>query len=98
MAQDSLQENNRIGRRQRVLKQGKILLLKSLSVVDCAVRDLSDTGARLQCGDQSAIPHEFHLVTPADGKMRDARVIWRRGGELGVAFSGAVRKAPPLKW
>ena len=98
MAQDSLTAEHRITRRHRVLKQGKILLPRSLSVVDCGVRDLSDTGARLVCGDQSSVPQQFHLVTPTDGMMRDASVIWRRGVEIGVAFSGKVRKAPQRKW
>ena len=98
MARDDLNNEQRIARRQRVLKEGKILLAKSLSIIDCTIRDLSETGARPICGDQAAIPSEFRLVTKADNLMRDAKVQWRRGGELGVLFTSEPRKAPLRKW
>jgi hypothetical protein len=98
MPQDIRNDNHRLARRQRVLKQGKILLANNLSVVDCVVRDMSETGARLLCGDQAAVPGEFRLVTPSDSLMREAKVIWRRDGQLGVRFAGPARPAPPLGW
>ena len=54
--------NNRETQRQRVLKQGKMLLPNNMSMIDCTVRDLSDTGAKLLCSDPGAIPNEFRLV------------------------------------
>ncbi|MBM3520463.1 MAG: PilZ domain-containing protein [Alphaproteobacteria bacterium] len=85
-------------RRQRVLKGAKIVFNHSSSVIDCAVRDLSATGAKLVCSDQMAVPAEFSLVTPMDNEMRKARVIWRRDGLIGVEFVGEPRRAPPRKW
>ena len=69
-----------------------------IKVVDCTIRDISDTGARLICGDQTAVPSQFQLITKADNLMRDVRVQWRRGGELGVLFTSEPRKAPLRKW
>lgn len=88
----------RINRRQRVLKQGKILLSNDMTVIDCQVRDLSETGAKLICADQGAIPRVFRLVMTADRSMRDVEVAWRRLDALGVRFTSPSRKAPLLKW
>ena len=96
--QDSPDTNNRTARRLRVLKQGKMLLPNNMTVLDCGVRDVSDTGARLLCGDPGAIPNEFRLVFTADRQMRDVRVVWRRPEQLGVQFTSPPRKAPLLKW
>lgn len=90
--------NRRGARRARVLKDGKIVMLNNWSVVDCCVKDWSDTGARLKCADQLAVPNEFRLVLPGDNTIRDARVIWRREEYLGVMFTSQPRAAPPRKW
>ena len=42
-------DDKRSARRMRVLKDGKIVTMNNLSVIDCTVRDLSETGARLLC-------------------------------------------------
>ena len=90
--------NKRIARRQRVLKQGKILLTNNMTVIDCTVRDMSQTGARLICADPGAIPNDFRLVLVADRLMRDVHVVWRRPDSVGVTFTSELRKAPLLKW
>jgi two-component system cell cycle response regulator len=74
--------------RRRVLKPGKIMRVDNQSLVDCQMRDVSDTGARLRCADQASVPKEFYLIFPADGMKCLARVMWRRGDELGIHFIG----------
>ena len=91
-------ENKRRSPRHRVLKDGKIVLKNNWSVVDCCVRDLSDTGARLTCQDPLAVPNEFRLLFPATLTIRDAAVVWRRNDQVGVHFTSPSRKAPPRKW
>ena len=91
-------ENKRVSRRLRVLKQGKMLLSNNMTVIDCTIRDLSETGAKLICGDPGAIPNEFRLVFVAERQMRDVKVVWRRPEQLGVHFTSELRKAPLLKW
>lgn len=95
---DQIDDDKRIARRLRVLKQGKIVLPNGLTILDCAVRDLSETGARLICGETTAIPNTFRLAFPADRTIRDAKVVWRRPDQVGVHFTSAAAKAPLLKW
>jgi hypothetical protein len=98
MSGDTPNAEGRVARRQRVLKQGKILLPNNLSVIDCIIRDVSATGAKLLCGDPTAVPNEFRLVVLADGTMRDVKVAWRRPDQVGVHFTSEQRQAPPRKW
>jgi hypothetical protein len=90
--------NKRVARRQRVLKDGKMLLPNNMTVVDCTIRDLSPTGARLLCSDPGVIPNEFRLVFIAERQMRDVKVMWREPAQVGVHFTSELRKAPLLKW
>ncbi|MBC8035902.1 MAG: PilZ domain-containing protein [Rhizobiales bacterium] len=89
---------HRIAKRLKVLKDGKIVTLNFQSVVDCCVRDISATGAKIRCHDQAAVPTEFRLMLPGDNTIRDARVVWRRQELLGVLFTSSPRPAPPRKW
>ena len=93
-----LSANKRDARRARVLKQGKILLPNGLTLIDCIVRDISETGAKLLCPDPGAIPNDFKLVFTADRTMRGVEVVWRRPGMVGVKFTSGPSKAPLLKW
>ena len=87
-------EDKRITRRQRVLKDGCIVTLDNQSVVNCVIRDLSATGARLKCGDQVAVPNEFRLQVGHERTVRPARTVWRRGNEIGIVFTGQPVPAP----
>lgn len=91
-------DNRRVAPRHRVLKDGKIVLLNNWSVVDCTVRDISDSGARLVCRDQAAVPQDFRLLLLSEQTIRSCTVVWRRGDEVGVHFTGEARRAPPRKW
>jgi hypothetical protein len=84
--------------RRRVLKDGKIVLMNNWSVVDCSVRDISETGARIRCDNPSAVPNTFRLLMPFDNTIRDAQVVWRGENLFGVTFTGPIKRAPPRKW
>ena len=98
MANVTPDEEHRVARRQRVLKQGKILLPNGLTAIDCGIRDLSETGAKLVCGDANKIPDTFRLVLTTERQMRDVRVVWRRPDQVGIQFTSEPTKAPLLKW
>ena len=89
-------DDKRRQRRQRVLKDGRIITLDQRSVVNCMVRDLSRTGARLKCGDQVAVPNEFLLQVGHDATMTPAKAMWRRGTDIGIVFTGEPVPAPRI--
>jgi hypothetical protein len=72
--------------RQRALKGAQILLNQGASVIDCIVRDVSSTGARLKVASQLGIPEQFTLVVGLDDTRRQCRIAWRRADDIGVEF------------
>lgn len=81
-----LMDNKRGDPRQRVLKSGKIVFAGGSFSVDCTIRNLSTTGARLQVPTTVAIPDRFVLVDAHAGTRREATVVWRKADQLGVRF------------
>lgn len=90
--------NRRHSPRHKVLKDGKIVSMNHWSVVDCCIRDLSETGARICCADPLAVPNTFRLLIPSSLTIRDAQVVWRRDTQVGIHFTGPTQPAPPRKW
>lgn len=74
--------------RRRVMKSAKIAFGDFIFVRDCALRDVTSTGARVVVGGAHEVPNEFHLVFPSERRMRKVRVAWRREGEMGVVYEG----------
>jgi hypothetical protein len=92
----SNQAERRGSPRVRVLKKGKLIHSNNVSVFDCTIRDISDTGARLICEQTGLLPNELQLVFHAIREVRYVRVVWRRNGELGVQFLTPPRPASNL--
>lgn len=89
--QQAEQKEQRHGSRRRVLKAAKIVYANSTFVVDCTVRNMSDTGAKLRVDPSVQIPDTFQLFLKSDGLVYECVSKWRRNGELGVEFTSAPR-------
>jgi hypothetical protein len=86
-AQEALQvmENKRAALRQRVLKSASIEFHGG--VIDCVIRNISETGAALEVASPLGIPESFNLVIAGDHSRRRCQVAWRRDTRIGVAFT-----------
>jgi hypothetical protein len=91
-------ENNRVSTRSRVLKGAKLVHMKSWSLIDCTIKDISLTGAKLVCGDQYSVPDEFRFLIPTDNTIQPAKVVWRKNNMLGIVFTGEKTRAPARKF
>jgi hypothetical protein len=89
-----VEDEKRIATRRKVLKAAKIITMDMKSVLDCTIRDMSDTGAKLNVEVSSAIPAEFQFYLISDNTLRNAKTIWRRAGQIGVHFTGEPKPAP----
>lgn len=78
-------EERRGALRHRTLKGGLIHFNDGRSTITCMVRNLSEHGARLRVESVIGIPDEFVLGLEHGARMA-ARVVWRRGNELGITF------------
>jgi hypothetical protein len=83
-------DNRRIAPRQKSFLQGRIFYNHRRSSVDCLIRDISDIGAKLKFSETVAVPEVMELYIPNKDEFRRARVQWRAGGEMGVAFGEEV--------
>jgi hypothetical protein len=71
--------------RRRVFKGAKVIFNGGASAIDCAVRDISDGGARLLVASAIGIPDSFELAISGE-PLRQCRLIWRKTDQIGVAF------------
>jgi hypothetical protein len=70
--------------RRRTLKSGAIIL-GSRARVTCAIRNLSEAGARLEVAGTFAVPSAFQLAI-SGLPPRICKVIWRTDKHIGVEF------------
>lgn len=71
--------------RYRVLKRGTIAFAGG-GGIDCTVRNLSASGARVDLPAPASLPATFMLIIEADQFIRRCRSVWSDNGRLGVAF------------
>jgi two-component system chemotaxis response regulator CheY len=75
--------------RHRVLKGGQLTHDNGARIVECLVRDLSDSGARIEVANAQDIPTELVLSFDDGAASRRCLVRWRRHNDLGVEFADA---------
>ena len=82
--------------RQKSFLKGRVYFNKGRELADCLVRDLTNQGARIIFSDSINIPALIDLHIPQKDYNVRARVIWRQGVEIGLAFPDAnlVPSAP----
>ncbi|KAA2241101.1 PilZ domain-containing protein [Salinarimonas soli] len=80
--------------RQKTLLRGEITTLTGM-VMSCAIRDLSEGGARLTFGDATWVPDRFKLAIFGREWTANAEVRWRKDNQVGVEFrSLRIHQAP----
>ena len=79
-----MQERRRSGR-SRVLKGAKIVFGKT-SLMDCIVRNVTNSGARLQIANTVELPEDLGLTLDGGYSIRSCRIVWRTVTETGVEF------------
>ena len=83
----------RTRRRKRVLKAGQIITNSNSSTVDCIVRDVSESGARLRVASTISVPQSFLLLIKSENVIVPVQRVWRNAHEVGVKFIGERRSA-----
>ena len=87
-----MDENKRSDQRQKVLKSGRIIL-DDLHGIECTVRDVSSTGAKLLVKKPDDLPENFRLLLSADSTIRPVKIMWRKPDSVGVHFTGEAKKS-----
>ena len=71
--------------RQRTLKHGRVVV-KGMSTMDCLIRNMSLTGARIAVPNPLALPDHFTLLIGTEGLKRDCEVMSRSETSAGLRF------------
>jgi hypothetical protein len=79
--------------RQKSFLRGCVYFNKRRNAFDCLIRDLSGEGARIVFSETVNVPDLVELYIPQKEQTVRARVQWRRGDEIGLAFPDALRAA-----
>jgi hypothetical protein len=74
-------------RRQKSFLRGFVYFDKRRGVMTCLVRDLSADGARVIFSGAVTMPDVVNLHIPQREQTVRARVQWRHGDEIGLAFT-----------
>jgi hypothetical protein len=72
--------------RQKSFLRGCLYYNNRRSSLDCLIRDISASGARLIFSDTVTIPDVVDLYIPQKEQTLRSQVHWRHGDEIGVAF------------
>jgi hypothetical protein len=83
--------------RRKVLKSGVICFNGRHSTYPCALRNISDHGARLMIDMPERVPNNFELHIELDGLWAECEVVWRGYDSLGVRFVNPPRTVAPRR-
>ena len=73
--------------RHKAFIKGRIYFNNRLSSMDCIVRETSEQGARLEFSENVTLPDAFELYLPNKDQYFRAHIIWRKGYDIGVAWT-----------
>jgi len=85
MLDAAVNEDKRRSSRHRIFKAAKIGFHELHAAIDCVVRDISDTGARLSIESTIGVPEIFFLAING-APPRKCQIVWRKPSQLGVKF------------
>jgi hypothetical protein len=84
--EEQVQQADRTQPRLRAILGARIIFANGNSSMDCLIRDISPSGARLELGGSVTVPDRFDLFVPQKQKTFRATIKWRRLNEVGVVF------------
>jgi len=83
--------------RRRALLSGKLVYGEPPMTIDCAISDLSRSGARVRLPGPEPLAEPVYLIDVRHGLAFRAREVWRDGARIGLSFTAYydLRDPPP---
>jgi hypothetical protein len=83
-SKEARMQERRLCPRRRVLKSGSVVRSGNRAAIECAVRNVSDSGACLQISVVHDLSTDFAL--DMGNAPRSSRVVWRSKDRSGIAY------------
>ena len=92
-------QERRTATRRRTFLGGVLAFQGRYATLDCTIRDLTDTGARIAVDGSAILPDEFDFTITRDDRSFRARLVWRSAEAAGLALNTAdMSRVLPLDW
>lgn len=72
--------------RVRAFLRARIIFNNQNTTIECTIKNISASGAKIVLSEALTIPTEFDLEVPQKGRTYRARMMWRDAGAIGVHF------------
>jgi hypothetical protein len=82
--------------RKKAILRGKMVSERGAQSIDCTIRDISDTGARIDLAADQIVPAHFVLIDMRNGNAYEAEVKWRMRSQIGMSFVRCISLDGPL--
>ena len=82
-------EEMRQAERMRAFLRAQIVFNNRMSTIDCTIKNISQTGAKVALSDTLTLPTEFEIDIPQKGRSHRARLVWRDKEAIGIEFLDA---------
>jgi hypothetical protein len=89
------QAQRRESERHRCYIGGQVRYSDGRTIIDCMIKDMSATGAKLSMSNTAAVPANFELFIPSKNKSIRSVAVWRNHEEVGVQFMVERRHSDP---
>jgi|SRR5580698_1924387 hypothetical protein len=80
--------------RRRVLLSGLIFVSKTHCTFNCLIRNISESGARIDIQAESPLPERFSLIAIKNCVAYEVQIVRRRGPEVGLKI---LRRIPLME-
>ncbi|MDB5643713.1 MAG: PilZ protein [Hyphomicrobiales bacterium] len=90
---DQASEQARRAERVRTILGARVVFNSGRSSIDCQIRNISETGARLTLNEGLSLPGTFDLEIPSRNKTHRVLLRWRTKDAAGVQFIDDSAKA-----
>ena len=86
--------DRRTAERVRSFLRAQIIFNNRMTTIDCIIKNISPTGARVVLSDTLAVPTEFDIYIPQRNCSHRARLVWRDKDSIGIDFVDVLQPQP----
>ncbi len=72
--------------RSRTLLGGVVVWNNGNLKLNCKIRDISESGARISVERGHVVPSHFFMINVRDGMAHESKVVWQSGDQIGMKF------------